>query len=94
MLKTLQHVQPSKQCHVYLALLPQSFAFFAVDVTLHAGLPPADEDEMPQGESSKRHRHRAAGETGGSFLLATLPTFFSDIQSGGSILTWSAPTGR
>lgn len=60
----LQYLQPYKRRCIYLALLPQSFALFAVDVSLHAGLPPADEDEMPQGESPERHRHRAAGEDG------------------------------
>lgn len=59
--KTLEHLQLYKRCCIYLALLPQSFALFAVDMSLHAGLPPADEDGMPQGESSESHRHRAAG---------------------------------
>lgn len=43
-------------CH-YLAHLPQSSGLFAVDVALHAGLSSADEHDVPQGESSQRHRH-------------------------------------
>lgn len=36
-----------KERCVYLSHLPQSFALFAVDMSLHAGLPPADEYEVP-----------------------------------------------
>lgn len=77
--KKKKHLQLQKQHCVYLSHLPQSLVLFVVDMSLHAGLPSADEYEMPQGESSKRHRHRAAGETVGSSLLVMLATFFSDI---------------
>lgn len=60
-----------KEGCVYLSHLPQSFALFAVDMSLHAGLAPADEYEVPQGESSKRHRYRAVGEQTVIFTYST-----------------------
>lgn len=68
-------LQTHKERCVYLSHLPQSFALFAVDMSLHAGLPPADEYEVPQGESSKRHCYRAVGETNGHLSLFNQKTF-------------------
>lgn len=44
-------------------------------MSLHAGLPHADEYGVPQGESSKRHCYRAVGETNGNLYLFNQKTF-------------------
>lgn len=68
-------LQLHKDRRVYLSHLPQSFALFAVDMSLHAGLAPADEYEVPQGESSKRHCYRAVGDTNSHLYLFNQKTF-------------------